>query len=213
MSLLSESFEGSLMPAGWANIDAGDAAASTTGHSGNAARLTNPMSYGGYIYSSFAATSSIIVDLWFRASQFMYFGSSPISPIIQLLNGTTPLLSVVPGSGGDIHIYKYSGSSGTEVVAGSAFLSSSTWYNLRLEAVLTASGSATFKIDGVTDITSVASAGDYANGTAGATKIMLGTCPFTDVDYDELDVSASTGSGSVMTFIRRNPGGFKKLGL
>lgn len=41
MALLTESFEGSLMPAGWSSLDAGDAAASVAGHSGNCARLTN----------------------------------------------------------------------------------------------------------------------------------------------------------------------------
>lgn len=169
------------------------------------------MSYGGYVYSSFAATQSIVVDFWFSSSQFMYFGSSPISPILQLLNGTTPLIAIVPGSGGDLHLYHYSGTSGTEIVAGSAFLSSSTWYNLRLEAGLTDGGTATVKIDGVTDIN--AAVGNYANGTAGATKIMLGTCPFTDTDYDELSVTAAGSSGSALTFLRRNPGGFKKLGL
>jgi len=201
MSLITEGFEGSLLPAGWDVAHYGDVAQSITGHSGNALRLVNTEdSYGGAISSTFAATTNIVLDIMFRANYHMYLSGTPI---IGLKSGTTRLLSIFcqTGSSAQFEIHQYSGSTPTLVATTTNYYAENTWHHLVLEANLIASGSATLTVNGVEEIS--AESGNFANGASGATKLFLGSAPFTNVDYDTLDLSAAGGGGGPSVSVRR----------
>lgn len=193
MALITEGFEGALMPAGWTSLDAGDAAASIAGFSGNAAQLTNSaFTYGGYVSGAFSATTLITLDLYFRANFFMYAASNPV---VQLRSGTTPLIGIIPsGAMGSwtFDLYQYSGTTGSSVATTVHTYAEAAWIHLHLVAALTNGGTATLTVDGVQEIVAM---GMYGNGAAGATKLFLGTAPFTNLDYDSLDLSVTGGGG------------------
>lgn len=193
MALITEGFEGALMPAGWTSLDAGDAAASIAGFSGNAAQLTNSaMTYGGYVSGAFAATTLVTLDIYFRANFLMYAASNPV---VKLMSGTTPLIGIVPTGGTGawtFDLHQYSGTTGSSVGTTVGVYSEAAWIHLHLVADLTNGGSATLTVDGVQEIVAT---GTYGNGAAGATKLFLGTAPFTNLDYDSVDLSATGGGG------------------
>ncbi len=191
MSLLTEDFNGSLMPAGWNFIDMDDAAISTTGHSGNAARLYNNMyNYGGYISPDFAATVNVSVDVWFRANSWMYTAGGPF---LQLRNSSTLMLGLRMSGSGEIEVYQYSGTTPSLVSTGSSFLTTDTWYHLVLTADLANGGNMSLTVDGAAEFASVM--GSWANGATGATNVVLGTAPYMFYDFDDLAVDAAGGGG------------------
>lgn len=193
MALITEGFEGALMPAGWTALDAGDAAASIAGHTGNAAQLTNSaMTYGGYVSGAFAATTDVILDIWFRANFLMYAASNPV---VQLRSGTTPLIGILPTGGmgaWTFDLHQYSGTTGSTVGTTIRTYAEAAWIHLHLAVNLINGGTATLTVDGVEEIVTT---GTFGNGAAGATKVFLGTAPFTNLDYDTLDLSAAGGGG------------------
>ncbi len=191
MSLLSENFNGSLMPVDWNYLDMDDSATSTAGHAGNAARVGNSQgNYGGWVSPDFAATVALTVDVWVRMDFFMY-GSS--GPILELRNGSTKMLGIRINSSGNFELYQYSGPTPSYITAGATAFTENTWLHVVLEADVAGPGTATLTVNGSIEI--AAAMGMFANGATGATNLVLGTIPYTATDFDDLDVSAGGGGG------------------
>lgn len=191
MSLITENFNGSLMPAGWNYIDLDDGASSTTGHSGAAARITNSQgNYGGYISPDFAATTNVTVDVWFRGDNWMYGAGGPW---LELRNGSTKMLGLRISGSGSIEVYQYSGPTSSMVTSGPSYLTTYVFYHMVLTADLTNGGNMSLTIDGASELSAVM--GSWANGATGATNLVLGTAPYTYYDFDDLAVDAAGGGG------------------